>query len=172
MLRGLRDRKARKRVAATLCAAISSRAREPAFFLDYGVADTFDGRFDVLVLHAWLALERLDAHDPLAQALVDALFIRIEEALREQGAGDIGLKRRMKAIAGAFYGRLHAYRDATDAAGLARALLRNVYRESPERVEQAARLAKYCLLARARLANARPDQGELEFGPLPGEVQP
>jgi cytochrome b pre-mRNA-processing protein 3 len=168
----LRERNERKRLATRLCAAISARAREPAFYLDCGVPDTFDGRFDILVVHAWLVLERLDARDPLAQGVVNALFARLEEALREQGAGDIGLKRRMKAIASAFYGRLHAYRDATDDAARASALLRNVYRGSPGRVEQAARLAKYCLTARARLANARSDQGDLDFGPLPAEVLP
>ena len=170
MFRSLRERKERKHIAKSLCAAISARAREPAFFLDYGVPDTFDGRFDMLVLHAWLVLERLDAGSPIGRDFVHAIFARLEDALRELGAGDIGISRRMKTIAGAFYGRLHAYRDAGDEAGLADALFRNVYRGEGRRVEHAGMLAKYVSAARAGLLNCHPERGELTFGILPAEV--
>ena len=174
MLRTLRGRGQRKQLAAKLCAAVSARARDPAFFLDYGVPDTLDGRFDVLVLHASLVLEQLrPPHQrALAQALIDALFVHLDEAMREQGVGDIGIARRMKAMAGAFYGRLHAYRDACDQDALAAALLRNVYRGASARVERAERLAKYALVARARLVTCRLDRGELDFGLAPAEVWP
>lgn len=170
MLRTIRQITERKRTAAKLYAAISARAREQAFYLDYRVPDTFDGRFDVLVLHAWLVLDRLGRQDPLAQDLVDAIFARLEDALREQGMGDIGISRRMKTIASAFYGRLNAYRDSTDEAALAQALLRNVYREAPQRVEHAVRFAKYVAGARAGLLESRAERGELSFGVLPAEV--
>lgn len=168
MLKALRSRRRRRQVATALCAVMSARARDPAFFRDYHVMDTVDGRFDLLVLHAWLLLEALKAQgeDELAQRLVDALFARLEEALREQGAGDIGMGRRMKRMAGAFYGRLRAYGSAGDE-GMAAALVRNLFRGEVSRVEHAAGLAKYVASARANLALSRLAEGEADFGPIP-----
>jgi cytochrome b pre-mRNA-processing protein 3 len=70
-------------------------------------------------------------------------------------------------MAGAFYGRLSAYDAAPDEAAMAGALLRNVYRGQDDRIEQAARLAKYVGDARARLVQSRLTEGEAEFGPVP-----
>ncbi len=60
--------------------------------------------------------------DTAAQSLTDALFVGFDEALREQGTGDIGMGRRMKAFANAFFGRLAAYSGARDDAMMAEAL--------------------------------------------------
>jgi cytochrome b pre-mRNA-processing protein 3 len=168
MLRALRQRKERRRIADLLCVRISAQARDPGFYAAYGVNDTIDGRFDLLVLHSWMVLDALQNQGDrdLAQKLVDALFIRLDEALREQGAGDMGMKRRMKKLAGAFYGRLSAYGEARDEAALATALLRNVYRGDIARIEPAELLAKYVFSARARLGQSRLAEGETEFGPL------
>jgi cytochrome b pre-mRNA-processing protein 3 len=169
VLKTLRARTRRRRIAAQLCASLSARSREPVFFQGLGVADSFDGRFDLLALHAWLVLERLAAagESALAQALVDVIFVRLDEALREQGAGDMGMGRRMKKMAGAFYGRLDAYGRAAGEAELAHALLRNLYRGDVRHVEHAAALATYVKEARNHLALCHPDGGEAEFGALP-----
>lgn len=169
MLGGLRARSRRKRMAARLFACVSARAREPVFFDRFGVADTFDGRFDLLALHAWLVLDRLRnaGEGALAQALVDVLFMRLDEALREQGTGDMGMGRRMKKMASAFYGRLDAYSGAKGSAEFAQALLRNLYRGDTRRVEDAASLATYAEGARIRLELFRPDAGDPDFGELP-----
>jgi cytochrome b pre-mRNA-processing protein 3 len=169
MLEALKLRGERKRIAEYLCARISERAREPVFFRSFAVADTIDGRFDLIVLHAWLVLEALETmrEAALAQALVDALFARFDDAMREQGAGDMGMNRRIRKMAGAFYGRLRAYRDAGNEGELAGAIVRNLYRGETSRVEPAGILAKYALDARARLLNLRLDRGQLNFGPLP-----
>jgi cytochrome b pre-mRNA-processing protein 3 len=169
MLEALKLRGERKRIAECLCARISERAREPVFFRSFAVADTIDGRFDLVVLHAWLVLEVLEAgrEAALAQALVDGLFARFDEALREQGAGDMGMNRRIRKIAGAFYGRLRAYREAGSEGELAAAIARNLYRGETSRVELAGMLAKYARNARAGLVNLRLDRGQLDFGPLP-----
>jgi cytochrome b pre-mRNA-processing protein 3 len=160
--------KLRRESAGRIYAALLARAREPVFFASFGVPDSLDGRFDLLTLHAWLVLERLVAGTGLAQALIDAIFSGFDEALRELGAGDIAMARRMKQFAGAFYGRLKAYGEAGDAAALAAALARNLYRgEAP----CAPAMADYVLRARERLA-AWNGQGTPDFGPLPGEEQP
>src|SRR5262245_60975704 len=114
MLNTLRKRKARKEDAARLYGAIVGRAREPAFYARLGVADTIDGRFDLLALHAWLVLDRLreigqgSGVNDLSQALTDTIFVGFEEGMRDLGTGDMGMGRKLKAFADAFYGRLAA----------------------------------------------------------------
>jgi cytochrome b pre-mRNA-processing protein 3 len=166
MLNLLRARSARRQFVGRLQDQIVARAREKVFFRVFSVLDTMDGRFDLLVLHACLALERLNAAamGDVAQALTDEIFVSFDEALREQGTGDMGMGRRMKAMAGAFHGRLKAYSDAHDAAALADALARNIFRG--QNVDASA-LARYALAARAALASCAVEQGVLDFGLLP-----
>ena len=168
MLNLLRKSAARKEFAVRLEAQLVTRAREPFFFRTLNVPDTVDGRFDLVALHGWLTLERLKAvgMDGEAQALTDILFIGFDEALREQGIGDMGMGRRMKAFANAFFGRLTAYSGAKDEALLAEALAKNVWRGAP--VDDRARtLAAYVLSARGALAAGDLANGVLDFGPLP-----
>ena len=107
--------------------------RRPAFYLQFGVPDTFEGRFDLLVLHVALVLRRLRASgkesESVAQHLVDTLFARLEIALRELGVSDIAVPKRMKRLAEAFNGRTASYftaLDAQDENALAAAVERNV----------------------------------------------
>jgi cytochrome b pre-mRNA-processing protein 3 len=168
MLNLLRKSAARKEFAARLEAQLVARARTPFFFRDLEVPDTIDGRFDMVALHGWLALERLMAAglDAEAQALTDILFISFDEALREQGTGDMGMGRRMKAIANAFYGRLAAYSGAKDEGALAEALAKNVWRGGSVNARTLV-LAMYVIGARAALAHSDLANGSLNFGPLP-----
>ena len=170
MLKALRKSGARKRTARALEASLVARAREPAFFAALNVPDTIDGRFDLVTLHAWLVLARLKeiGETQLAQGVVDAVFVGFDEALRDMGAGDMGMGRRLKAMANAFYGRLSAYDAAGDAAQMAEALKRNVYRGAPGVDEAAQRLANYVFSARNSLAESDLPQGVADFGALPG----
>ncbi len=174
MLNALRRSAERRRVAAELALAIAERARAPEFFRDLAVPDTFNGRFDMVALHGWLVLERLDAAGarPVSQRLVNALFDSFEEALRDQGAGDMGMTRRIKKIADAFYGRLDVYRKAEGHAALSAALLRNVYGADPACAAAADRLAGYALAARAGLAQSDLTAGQLHFGPIAQPQEP
>jgi cytochrome b pre-mRNA-processing protein 3 len=72
-------------------------------------------------------------------------------------------------MAGAFYGRLEAYRAAVDADQLALVLLRNAYRGETARGPEAARLAHYMLSAREHMMSHASDlfEGSADFGPLP-----
>lgn len=168
MLKVLRRSAAHRKAAEGLSAAIGARARMPEFFRDFGVPDTFDGRFDMVALHGWLVLERLENHGArkVSQALVDALFLGFEDALRDQGAGDIGMSRRMKKMADAFYGRLRAYGNAAGRPELAEAILRNVYRGAAGHSEKAGQLADYAMAARSRLDGAMLATGSVDFGLL------
>jgi cytochrome b pre-mRNA-processing protein 3 len=113
--------------------ALVAQIRQPVFYLGFDVPDTFEGRFDLLVLHAGLVLRRLRELGPegqhLAQTLVDLMFTRFDVAMRELGVSDVAVPKRMKRLAEAFKGRTAAYDDAfarRDPAALAAAVTRNV----------------------------------------------
>lgn len=127
-----RDRRVKVR-AQTLYAAVLRLARQPAFYRDRGVPDTFEGRFDLLVLLVHLVLRRLrQLGEPargLAQALFDTMMDDMDTVLRESGASDTAVPKKVRAMAAAFYGRGLAYDEAwasNDPAALERALARNV----------------------------------------------
>ena len=166
MLNLLRKSAARKQEGRQLYDGLVSRAREAVFFADFGVADSIDGRFDLLVFHAWIVLAELQARggDLQAQGLTDTLFTGFDEAMREQGAGDMGLGRKMKSFANAFYGRLGAYQQAANETELAAALAKNLWRGAPPDT-RAQKLAAYAGQARQSLRESLP--GALDFGPLP-----
>jgi len=168
MLNVIKRGKEHRHAAERLYAAVVTRSREPVFFARLEVPDTLDGRFDLLTLHAWLVLKRYQPNAPLAQAVVDRIFVGFDEALREMGAGDMGLGRRMKTFADAFYGRLKAYEAAEDAAAMSAALVRNLYRGNA--TPAAAIVANYVMRAKEHLNTS--GEGDADFGPLPGEDQP
>jgi cytochrome b pre-mRNA-processing protein 3 len=166
MLNLLRKGAARKQEARRLYDDLVSRARAPVFFAGFGVADSMDGRFDLLAFHAWLALKALKAagQDESAQGLTDLIFTGFDEAMREQGAGDMGLGHKLKKFANAFYGRLTAYDGARGEAELAAALAKNLWRGA-EPDARAHALAAYAANAQTSLQSGLPQR--LDFGPLP-----
>lgn len=131
-------------------------AREPAFFAEHGVADTVDGRFDALALVVALIMRRLkdcgEAGHELSQQLFDTMFADMDLSLREMGAGDIGVAKRVRVMAEAFMGRLDAYASALDGGdrvALAAALQRNLLRGDGKAGEQ---LIDFVLELEARIA--------------------
>ena len=163
MLNLLRKSAARKREGRRLYDALVSRSREPVFFADFGVADSIDGRFDMLVFHAWLVLAELKGAES-AQALTDTIFTGFDEAMREQGAGDMGIGHKLKAMGNAFYGRIAVYDATKIQEELAAALAKNLGRGAS--VDERARaLAAYAASARTALKQSLPDS--LDFGALP-----
>jgi cytochrome b pre-mRNA-processing protein 3 len=138
MLRKLFGRKNADEAARALYEAIVAQARRPAFYVEGGVPDTLDGRFDLLVLHVFLVLHRLRADGPrtadLAQALFDLMFVDMDRNLRELGVGDMSVGRKVKTMAKALLGRIAAYEPGlSDPSALDDALGRNLYRgQAPE----------------------------------------
>ena len=154
-LLGLREKAAPGREAYGL-AVTRARARE--FYVDHGVEDRIDARFELYTLHVLLLVLRLrDADTPAArdaaQDLFDTYVSALDNALRELGVGDVAVSKKMRKLGEALYGRRQAYETALradDAVGLAEALDRNVYAGSG--AEHAPWLAAYALECRARLA--------------------
>lgn len=135
--------------------AIVAAARRPAFYAQWNVPDTLDGRFDMLALHTYLVLDRLKGvESQFRQDLVDAFFSDMDRSLRELGVGDVSVGKKVRKMAEVFYGRVTAY-DAALAAGeegaLAAALARNVFPDDPE-AAGAAPLAAYVREQRSHLA--------------------
>src|ERR1700743_870470 len=163
MLKNLLGTSDAKKQAMELCAALSLRAREPVFFASLGVPDTIDGRFDMVVLHAWLILERLRELQmkDVSQAFVNLMFVSFDESLRELGVGDIGIGHRVKKMADAFYGRITAYGSAVDDAALKDAIRRNIYRGRDVGDAAVSALAGYVRSAQSRLAASDPATGQI-----------
>ena len=133
--------------AARLYDAIVAQARQPEFYATGGVPDSVDGRFEMITLHTYLVLRRLRAAgetgEPLAQALVDVLFSDMDASLREMGAGDLGVGKRVKQMATAFYGRVAAYETAEKAGDMPQALARNLFGTAAPRREQLGAMTRY-----------------------------
>jgi cytochrome b pre-mRNA-processing protein 3 len=150
------------RSIGALYGAIVAQARAPAFYQAYGVADTLDGRFDLIVLHLVLVLARL-ARDGVSargmgQKLFDAFCRDMDGNLREMGVGDLAVPKRMRRFGEAFYGRQAAYGAAfaaADARELEMALARNIFAETPND-HRPVLLARYARAALQQLA-AQPD---------------
>lgn len=147
----------RRDAAEALYFVASEQSRRPAFYMAFGVPDTFEGRFELATLHVWLALSRLktiaDAR-AVAQALVDIFFSRLDDSLREMGVGDLSVGRKIRKLAEDFYGRAGAYDAALSEAGpesaLSAALARNIYGSGDQLI--AAPLAGYVRRAAQSLA--------------------
>ena len=135
---------------------IVTQARQPSFYRDLGVADTVNGRFDLLVLHLWMVLRRFRSAEGaanLSQALFDRFCDDMDANLREMGVGDLTVPKRMQAFGEAFYGRAAAY-DLALSSGqepLAQALCKNIL--NGEGIEKARRLAIYAESAIASLTD-------------------
>jgi cytochrome b pre-mRNA-processing protein 3 len=133
-----------------LYGTIVAQGRTPAFYADYGVADTMAGRFDMIVLHLVLFLRRLRREPAPIRALgqeVFDLFCRdMDHNFREMGIGDLAVPKHMQRVAEAFYGRAAAYDDSIDRPGeeaLAVALARNIFAGAAGSPAGARRLARY-----------------------------
>lgn len=172
----LSRRARRQRIpAAELYAAIVAQARTPIFFRDLEVPDSLDGRFETLALHGFLVLQRLKAEGEagaaLAQAVFDAFFEDMDRSLRELGVTDLGVGRRVKAMAQGFYGRIRAYEEglAGGRAQLAGALRRNLWGTVPapseEHVAMVARYVRRQQEALAAQASAALATGRVAFLP-------
>jgi cytochrome b pre-mRNA-processing protein 3 len=110
----------REKIASRIYSEIVAQARHPAFFSHYGVPDTIAGRYELMVLHVWLLLNRFRGLDgpgkDAAQAVCDRFFLEMDRALREMGVGDLSVPKKIKTFAGIYAARSAAYTAAVDAA--------------------------------------------------------
>lgn len=142
----LQKRKRNKWAVDRLTQGVLAQALRPEFFGPQGVRDTFGGRFEMAALHGVVVFRRLRRIGPagasLAQEAFDAMFDGFDDALREIGAGDLSVGRKIRKLGEAFYGRARAYDAALSAEAadgeLAAAIARNVGLNAPAAGELAA----------------------------------
>lgn len=164
-------RSAQNRTIASFYGAIVAQARLPIFYLEFGVPDTVQGRFDLIVLHLILLLRRLakaaGSAPNLGQLLFDQFCRDLDDNLREMGVGDLAVPKRMRSFGEAFYGRQAAYLAALDAADerdFENALARNILAEAA--TGKAAGLARYARAVIGELDAQQEDallRGEVAF---------
>ena len=163
-------------VADLLYRKLVRQARDPVFYLHLGVPDTLDGRFDMIILHAFLVIRRLKTdHEQtvgLAQAIFDLMFADMDQNLREMGVGDLGVGKRIKGMVEAFYGRTVAYEEglASDGTLLGRILQRNLYRNTAPVCSHIEWMIEYMRHQSTALAKIPIDsilEGEIKFAHLP-----
>ncbi len=132
MFNFLKNRRAFQAKTRTYYMAAQSQARLPVFYEDYNVPDTPYGRFDMIALHCYLLIRRLNkaGETKLSQAIFDLMFKTLALGMREMGVGDLGVPKKMKKFMHYFNGRATQYEQllmAGDDVGLKEALRRNVY---------------------------------------------
>ena len=137
---------------------IVAQARLPAFYRDYGVPDTVDGRFELILVHLFLLLRRLDGGQSgreTGQQVFDLFCRDMDQNLREMGIGDLKVPKEMRRIGEAFYGRAQVYEAALasrDPRALRTAIARNILETDDADNIGAVRLAAYVVEAANALA--------------------
>jgi cytochrome b pre-mRNA-processing protein 3 len=136
--------------------AIVARARDAHWYLQGGVPDTLDGRFDMVALVTSLTLLRLEQAPDQAQNAVFLTEVFVDDMdgqMRQIGFGDMVVGKQIGRIMAALGGRLGAYRAAgDDGEALAAALVRNLWRGDAPRAEQLDHVVQAVLRLRAALA--------------------
>jgi cytochrome b pre-mRNA-processing protein 3 len=137
-------------------------ARHRALYSDVGVPDTPEGRFELVALHLFLALEPIKSDSTaieLSRRTIEAFVTDMDDCMREMGVGDMAVGKKVKRAAAAFYERAGAYRRALAGQGpdleanLRDYVLGNVI-DDGARQERAEALARYMRAAFAVLASS------------------
>ena len=118
---------------------IIERSRSKFFYLNMDIEDSFESRFDIIILHSFIIFYFLkdisDDEKKLSQLLFDFMFEDFDNNLREMGFGDIAVNKKMKVFITAFYGRISNYSKGIDQFKnnlndeiLNQAILNNIYK--------------------------------------------
>lgn len=166
---------AEREMAEKLYNDVVLQSRQAFFYADMGVPDTVDGRFDMVLLHSFILLQRLRVAAvetrALSQTFYDVMFVDMDRAVREMGIGDLSVKKHIRRMMRAFNGRMAAYDAAGSAEDMKGALSRNVYGTLKTPVDPAALEAMIAYVQQAQaLFNAAPLEILTVAGQLPWPV--
>lgn len=157
--------------------AIVEQARKPGFYGAAGVPDTATGRFAMVALHGFLAMDRLgrepEARD-FAQDLFDLMFADMDRNLREMGVGDLSVGKKVKGLAKHFFAMAAACREGLKVGGeaLNAALRQYVYLDMEPAAGAIDALAAYMQASVKHLSEQDAAEivgGKITFAPPPGE---
>tara|TARA_R110000787_G_scaffold65159_7_gene146763 strand:+ start:2634 stop:3185 length:552 start_codon:yes stop_codon:yes gene_type:complete len=152
----LARRRARKAAAGQAYDGLMKAALAPDFYLAGDVADTFEGRAQMVALHAALVIRRINAvggteSAKLAAALNERVLDGFDAAYREQGVGDSSIARKMRKLAEAHYGLGKAISTALDEADRESAVIDVLERNGVTQKGKAPGLATYLMSLADRL---------------------
>jgi len=137
--------------------AMVAQARQPYFFAQLNVPDTFDGRFECIVMHLAIlhaAMAEPSERHAHRQALVERFVSDMDNQMREIGVSDSGISRKMTKTAEHLYGRLKSYQQSIASSNkLELAQNLSVYLSLPHD-DGAQRIATYVLTASTRFKTA------------------
>lgn len=106
-------------------------ARDPLWYRDLGVADTVEGRFDMITLVLSLVLLRLErdpGNEEKAARLTELFVEDMDAQLRQSGVGDLVVGKHIGKLMATLGGRLGALRESAPLGdeAVAQVLARNV----------------------------------------------
>ena len=154
--------------AAGLYARIVRQSRHPELYLELGVPDTVEGRFEMIVLHLFALTHRLvrasDGDADFARAVTEAFVADMDANLREMGVGDLSVGKKVRTLYAVYGRRVAAYdvaisgnagsgAEASREDALEAAIARNVYAGNGPR-DAPGRMAGYVRRMVAALAAA------------------
>ncbi len=126
-------------------------SRNKIFYRKLNVPDTLDGRFDLLVLFSIITIYFLSKFEPkgrvISQSLFDKIFLDLDLTLREMGAGDAGVRIKIKSMINSYMGRQKAYClcfDENNFDILKKTIIKNVYRNVNNFSNSPDQLTHYC----------------------------
>jgi len=118
---------------------VVEHGRNPDWYINGGVKDSQDGRFDMIVAILCLILLRIETEADKTQDSVylTELFVDdMDGQMRELGIGDVVVGKHVGNMVGALGGRLTAYREALTHDDMQQALVRNLYRGDPPKEDE------------------------------------
>lgn len=106
----------------------------------FGLSKDPEDRFECLALHIAAVWHRLDEGDDalrrMRRHLTSAFVADMDASLRDMGAGDLGVGKRVKVLTERLYGRLAGYEPAltetADKEIIEAALMRNMYKDGAD----------------------------------------
>lgn len=159
-------------------AVLAAQARHPSLYTRYGVPDTMEARFELLILHLFVVLQwfQSDKEEPIRQVmqeLCDHFFTEMDRAMRETGVGDLAVPKRIKKMAQHYVTRTTEYDAATaqsDREPFFRLLALHIFGDESH-IERAKELADYVEVLRVALSMEEPlDTLENFWLPSPDEA--
>ena len=153
-----------------LYGAVVVTGRDPVWYVEGGVPDTVDGRFDMIAAVLALVLLRLEADSDASREatvqLAESFADDMNGNLRQIGIGDLLVGKHVTRLMGALGGRLGAFRDAAPGGSLLEPVRRNIFRDAPP-TEQALRFVADRLERFRERLDAMPN-ADLAAGEFPG----
>lgn len=93
-----------------------TQSRTPLYYTDIGVEDSVTGRFESIIVQMFLIINRIAKDEgnnsDNIRTLQEAFIMDMDRNLREMGVGDMGVGKKIKAMAAGWFGTAKAYETA------------------------------------------------------------